>query len=210
MYFFTFVFNMFYYGFRDLLKRERWKLRRHDLGRWDITLCDSCHYEDCWCTRKTFVPYMLRWIIQTPFGGVRLQKITASDRERYLHDHPFDFITFRLWNDSRTGLGGGYFEERPDVVQIMENRGGQTTYPFGMNIRAKYHPSWSMGFRRATDLHRLNLMWEENEMGRREIPQWTLFFHGPNLRDWGFQTEEGWVQWEVYEKAHGLYEANNP
>lgn len=208
MYFFTFVFNVFYYGFRDLFKRERWKLRKHHLGSYKYVMAyESDHGTGYMARKRVFVPYMLRWIIQTPFGGVRLQKIMASDKERHLHDHPFDFVTFRLWNDSRTGLGGGYVEETPDLKTYID-LGGWVA--FGMKTRAKHYPSWSVGFRKARDLHRLTLMWEEDEAGKREIAQWTLFCHGPNLRDWGFFTEEGWVQWETYEKMHGIYEANNP
>lgn len=197
MYFFTFIFNIFYYGFRDLFKRERWKLRRHDLGSYKVTLC-GCGNNPCWNDTKTFVPYMLRWIIQTPFGGVRLQKITASDRERHLHDHPFDFMTIRLW-------GRGYYEKRPAFSL-------PTWVASGMPVVTKYHEPWSVLFRRATDLHRLELpkIFVTSTGPEPEAPQWTLFIHGPNLREWGFQTETGWKQWEQYEKEHGIYEANNP
>jgi len=34
-------------------------------------------------------------------------------------------------------------------------------------------------------------------------PCWTLFFTGPKYREWGFHTEQGWVQWEEYLKDHG-------
>jgi hypothetical protein len=200
MYFFTFIFNVLYYGFRDLFKRERWKFRKHHLGKFEIRHKYGMFHE------KVFVPYMLRWIIQTPFGGVRLQKICASDRERHLHDHPFDFVTFRLWSDAGK-MGGGYVEETP-LSWPFKDREEWTKA--GMETVKKHYPTWSVGFRRATDLHRLHLLWLEVISGKREIAQWTLFCHGPNLRDWGFQTESGWVQWEVYEKAHGLYEANNP
>lgn len=210
MYFFTIIFNLFYYGFRDLLKGERWKFCRHDLGVWKVNLCEDCGKEACLFTAKTFVPYMLRWIVQTPFGGVRLHKICASDRERHLHDHPFDFVTFRLWNDSKTGLGGGYNEQVLALVNTVEFRDGQKTYPFGINTVSEYHPFWSVGFRRAEDLHRLTLTEEKGEIGKREIAQWTLLFHGPKIRDWGFQTEGGWVQWEKYERVHELFEVNNP
>lgn len=202
MYFFTFVFNVFFYGFRDLFKRERWKLRRHDLGSYKVITCDNCKKDTCSFTERTFVPYMLRWIIQTPFGGVRLQKICASDKERHLHDHPFDFVTFRLW-------GGGYFEERPDLNTFVDIKGWVA---FGMKVVRRYHKPWSVLFRRATDLHRLQLpkIFVASTGPEPERAQWTLFFHGPNLRDWGFQTETGWEQWEYYEKSRGLYEANNP
>lgn len=199
MYFFTFAFNVLYYGLRDFSKRERWKFRKHHLGKY----ANPCPCGDlkCWGMGE-FIPYMLRWIIQTPFGGVRLQKICSSDRERHLHDHPFDFLTIRLW-------GRGYYEERPDLNTFVDLKGWIAS---GMKTVTKYHKPWSVLFRRATDLHRLQLpkIFVASTGPTPERAQWTLFFHGPNLREWGFQTEEGWEQWEDYEKKHGIYEANNP
>lgn len=104
--------------------------------------------------------------------------------ERHLYDHPFDFITFRLW-------GNGYYEETPDYRNEVTP---ENWVEMGMPTKTVYYPAFSIGFRRATALHRLTL--------KDEKPQWTLFFHGPNLRDWGFQTETEWLQWEKYEKAH--------
>lgn len=200
MYLFTFIFNVLFYGFRDLFKRERWKLRRHDLGSWRTYTCDVCTAKDCAYSRRVFIPYMLRWVIQTPFGGIRLQKICSSDKERHLHDHPFDFVTFRL-------CGGGYIEETPDFKTFINLK---EWVAFGMKVRSTMYSTFSVGFRKATDLHRLTLLAHHKGETLVESPQWTLFFHGPNLREWGFQTETGWEQWQVYEKRFGIYEANNP
>jgi hypothetical protein len=41
--------------------------------------------------------------------------------------------------------------------------------------------------------------WVELKYG----PCWTLFFTGPKYREWGFHTDEGWVQWETYLEEHG-------
>lgn len=175
--------HFLYCAFRDLFKRDRWKFRKHHLGK----------YKD-----GVFVPYMLRWILQTPFGGVRLQKICASDKERHLHDHPFDFITIRL-------KGGGYLEETPIYTEKF-NKGNW--HLLGMPREVKYHAPFTVLFRRATDLHRLQLVdgpvqvFVASTRPPPEKPQWTLFIHGPNIREWGFQTEEGWKQWEIYEKEY--------
>ncbi len=46
--------------------------------------------------------YMHRWVIETPFGALRLHHILRSDEARGLHDHPWSFWTFLLT--------GGYTE----------------------------------------------------------------------------------------------------
>lgn len=51
----------------------------------------------------------------------------------------------------------------------------------------KIYP-FSPRFRHAEYLHRLHL----------DKPVWTLFAHGPRRREWGFQTDTGWVHWEKY------------
>jgi hypothetical protein len=45
-------------------------------------------------------------------------------------------------------------------------------------------------FRRPTALHRLELM-----DGKRTV---TFFLTGPRVRDWGFQTPNGWIFWEDF------------
>lgn len=42
----------------------------------------------------------------------------------------------------------------------------------------------------ATDLHRIHELLNG--------PAWTLVLIGRRCRDWGFQTETGWVQWQEY------------
>jgi hypothetical protein len=180
MHLFVFIFNVFFYGFCGLFQRKHYKLRAHHLGEWkDVPDLQSTTYHT-----KKFFAYMYRWIFQIPFGGVRLQKITRSDLERHLHNHPFDFMTIRLW-------GNGYYEETPAYGNGITP---ENWVEMGMPTKLAYHKPFSILFRRANDLHRLSL--------KDEKPQWTLFIHGPCLQDWGFHTENGWVQWEEYEKNH--------
>jgi hypothetical protein len=73
--------------------------------------------------------YMKRWILSTPFGTLRVHKIMRSDKDRDLHDHPWDFTSFILW--------GRYLEVAP---------GGVQTYSVG-----------SINRKRAEDRHRLAL-----------------------------------------------------
>ena len=44
-------------------------------------------------------------------------------------------------------------------------------------------------FRSSRTLHWLEIL---------GAPVWTLFFHGPRRREWGFQTSTGWIQHERY------------
>lgn len=42
------------------------------------------------------VDYMHRWVLQTPFGALRLHKILRPDNQEDPHDHPFDMLVWRL------------------------------------------------------------------------------------------------------------------
>jgi len=47
---------------------------------------------------------------------------------------------------------------------------------------------------RATDLHRVQLF----KRNGKEIPVYTVVIRGKRLRDWGFQTADGWKTWRDY------------
>lgn len=74
------------------------------------------------------------------------------------------------WDYVTLLLRGGYTEVTPD---------GQRFYGAG-----------SVLARRAEALHRLIV--PEGETC------WTLFMTGPKIREWGFQTEFGWMHWKDY------------
>lgn len=73
--------------------------------------------------------YMKRWILSTPWGTLRIHKILRSDKDRHLHDHPWDFTSFIL--------KGRYIEHTA--------AGGREFRPGSVNRK------------RAEDLHRLEL-----------------------------------------------------
>lgn len=55
-------------------------------------------------------PYMRRWVFHTYFFSIRLHQWYRSDDRRYLHDHPWSFITFVLkgeYTDVSEGPEGG-------------------------------------------------------------------------------------------------------
>lgn len=49
---------------------------------------------------------------------------------------------------------------------------------------------WRVYYRSSTLLHFLTLFGEP--------PVWTLFITGPELKDWGFMTKQGWVESQKY------------
>lgn len=108
--------------------------------------------------------YMKRWrFVHTRHGGVRVHNIVRSDQDRELHDHPFLFVSFIL--------KGGYFEHTVD--------GRRTWYPPG-----------SVVVRSADTLHRLELK-KDGKGG--EVSAWTFVLRGPDVRQWGFLTDHGWI-----------------
>lgn len=134
--------------------------------------------------RKGDRVYMRRWyLIRVPrLFSVRVHHIRLPDEDRWPHDHPWTFLSVIL--------RGGYRESwcTPE------------TFQFGMP-RSVPNPHWGQdqwvgfarrhvrrfSFHRATDLHRIT------EFDRGSKGAWTLILTGPEGREWGFRTDEGWV-----------------
>lgn len=144
--------------------------------------------------------YMKRWrLLYTKWGGIRIHKICRSDNARDMHDHPWAFHSFILC--------GGYWEHTlPRYSNEVHRKVAEAQ-------ARKWHGAGSLLFRRATDLHRLELKREyvcsQGEPcgyipASREKPVWTLVFTGPVCRRWGFQTQSGWVDAEDYEEEESF------
>jgi hypothetical protein len=115
------------------------------------------------------VLYMKRWkFMPEHLPGFRLHNIIKSDSDRELHDHPFTFVTFIL--------KGGYTEYLAD--------GSKT-----------WHGAPAVLYRPGKTLHRLELPLDANG---KEIPAWTFVLRSKHWREWGFQTEQGWVHWKDF------------
>ena len=160
-------------------------------------------------------PYLKRWYI-TPWSGwfrvdkegnhipssalpkwkrfvrampnIYLHQILRDDDDRALHDHP--------WANCSIILKGSYIEHIPSE-------------PFGYSGGTwRYRRRWSVTFRRATALHRLELLtncWRWRWKGARRVcelqkivPVWSLFITGPKVREWGFACPKGWVIWTKF------------
>lgn len=85
------------------------------------------------------------------------------------------------WNFISIPLTRGYLEHLPDGTALRRG-------PF------------SCKFRTAGEFH-----WVELDQG----PAWTLFIRFRKRREWGFLTNEGWVDHETYNESLGLTSAGD-
>lgn len=132
--------------------------------------------------RKTNEDYMHRYYLlvkdRTKFPvNLTLHKIVKSD-DPILHDHPWPYLTIIL--------KGGYHEHTPLYDENNKIIGEVS----------RWRGPGSVIFRRAKQFHWLEL---DKNIG----PATTLFFMGPQQRDWGFllhkkKEKPVWVQWKDY------------
>ena len=109
-------------------------------------------------------PYLERHLLLR-WGGhaVFLHRFLASDPDRGLHDHP--------WRKSVSFIVcGGYIEKR------LMSRAGQIWMVF------KRLSAGSVNVIGGDDFHQVVL--EEGQ------PAWTIFYHGPRVKSWGFAASE--------------------
>ena len=129
--------------------------------------------------RRTGADYMHRYYIFLkdrkwfPFN-VTLHKIVRSD-DPIMHDHPWGYLTIIL--------RGGYWEHTP-----VFNNEGKMIAEF-----QKWRGPGSVIYRKAKEYHWLEL----SESGSAT----TLFFMGPQQREWGFFKNNKWIQHETYLKS---------
>ena len=116
-------------------------------------------------------PYLIRYyLIRESDLGVYLHQFFDSDRDTWLHDHP--------WNSGNILLKNGYYEELFDS---------------NMNRYREWRNRGYFGSRNATTFHRIII--PNHYKGK----VWTLFWRGPKLKDWGFLVDdEKWVQHDEY------------
>jgi len=135
------------------------------------------------------VPYLIRYYLflkerkNFPFN-ITLHKVLVSD-EPTLHDHP--------WNWGALILAGGYYEWIPVHSQEGAVVGATRVWRGPGSIR----------FRKANDLHWLELAKDENG---NEIPCTSIFFMGRKCKEWGFVTHKKtqgyrWIHNEEYLNA---------
>jgi hypothetical protein len=147
-------------------------------------------------------PYLRKWGIHIPFAGsLWLHHFIRGDADRDLHDHPWDFWTLPLVH---------YVEE----VGLPDGRGGfQLHQQVVARGRVHYRPAsyahrvigpWSGRFEEAFPLEALFGMVTPIT---RAGSIWTLVFHRPKSRAWGFlKNREGvwcWQGWRAYHHEGG-------
>ena len=121
-------------------------------------------------------PYLERYYLflkdrqRFPFN-VFLHKFLKSDPDD-VHDHPWPYATVIL--------KGGYWEWIPQFNSAGEK----------CNEIAKWRGPGHFRTCSANSYHRIEL--------DPAVECWTLFMPGPQTRDWGFLTRQGWVQHEQY------------
>lgn len=111
--------------------------------------------------------YMDRWyILHFPrLFSIRIHHICSPDLDVWPHDHPWWFLSVIL--------RGGYVEH----VTTPRN----FTLGYGSRHIRRFN------FKSNTDLHKIV------SFDRPGKGAWTLVITGPEKREWGFMTDEGWV-----------------
>lgn len=141
-------------------------------------------------------PYLERLVLQRnpDRSGAYLHLLWAPDGDRDPHDHPFDFTS--------TIIFGGYVEE--NYVRACERNhvwdgAGEGTLKCGCGAPMKpvllqsSPKTWLPGdknWKRASQLHRITKL--------LQTPTVTLIERGPKVREWGFQTDDGWEHHSSY------------
>lgn len=108
-------------------------------------------------------PYLERYMIarwgKNGEHTLFLHRFLDSDSDRGIHDHPWDSKSFIV--------SGGYNEKRLIVDGDYKKVILRNIKPFSFNKIGK------------NDFHQIIL--------KEKTPAWTLFYHGPRVKHWGFK-----------------------
>lgn len=158
---------------------------------WLVPYIDAGSAGSAGCVKMTWRRPVAK-VLQMLGVAVRIHEILRSDTGRDPHDHPWPYVTIIL--------KGKYRERR------FEN---------GTLVSARLHGPGSVLFRRATDLHQLELAtsrmgvanwsWDNANYNPHDPinyePVTTLFITGRYCQKWGFMTEAGKVPYNEYRKS---------
>jgi hypothetical protein len=116
------------------------------------------------------------WVFRSKLlGGIYIHRFNASDEGRALHDHP--------WASLGLILGPVGYADVTDENPIC-----------GTYARWRDVGSWT--FRWPSRPHRVELL--TRDQAGALIPVYTLFFIGPEVREWGFHCPNGWRPWQEF------------
>jgi hypothetical protein len=107
-------------------------------------------------------------LLSLPWFSIYVHRILASDEDAHFHDHPWDFVSLILW--------GAYSE-----VWVKS--------PHWSLPRTRLAKPGTLIWHHHSDAHKLTL---------KSKVVWTLVLTGPHKYDWGYQTENGWVDHWMY------------
>lgn len=126
-------------------------------------------------------PYLRRWVFNFGIGSIRVHHWFSGDDPRYLHDHPWWFLTFVV--------KGGYTDVTqkspfPEAVYVGtdEPRLRDVLRAPAVRFRHSYHAHTVADVLPGT---------------------WTVLLTGKPLRDWGFYTEKGWMRMRKFFRTYG-------
>lgn len=135
------------------------------------------------------IRYSLPWLTCKWFA-VKMHNILLSD-DACLHDHPWSFISVIL--------RGGYLEHRTiDRPSAMFDICGVGPETISFKI-AKYYRAGYILWRPKNTIHRLQLL----EIDGKIQTAWTLVITFRKVKEWGFFTPKGFVNWREYNDDGG-------
>lgn len=115
-----------------------------------------------WCWRQKLgtpeCTYLVRWVADFWFFSIRIHHWLSSDDQRYMHDHPWFFVTLII--------SGGYTEWTPTPIDEVAAMGPRV---------GKWYGRWSLLKRAASWKHTVETK-----------GAWTILLTGRNKRRWGF------------------------
>ena len=144
--------------------------------KWFLKLLDRLGRKRIVLDRASEEPYLERYYLflkdrkNFPFN-IFLHKFLKSDPDD-LHDHPWPYATIIL--------KGGYYEWTP----VYDKNGRKITEV------SRWCGPGHFRVCGANSFHRIEL--------DPDVTCWTLFMPGPQQREWGFATRNGWVRYDKY------------
>ena len=123
---------------------------------------------------KKGITHFKRWsIIQSKWFNIYIHAIYVADLDKHCHDHPWNFMSIIL--------KGTYIEK------VINKHPKHNRY-----ISYLTRSFWSNTFKwnKAETTHKIDKIMDG--------PVYTLFITGKNRRDWGYDVDGTWYQWEEY------------
>lgn len=143
--------------------------------------------------RQNGVLYLKRWrLISTKWFGIYLHRFYRPDDDRDLHSHPWSWCASLLlsgWYIEQVGkIGKGKLQKQGDYWHIKRT----------LERNERLYTAGSLRFFRGDKYHAVSEI--------KPAGTWTLFAHGPLVREWGFFDEQlgQHVSWKHYLVNKGL------